>query len=76
VSELGREIIAAIKESRWLADHDERVKAEAKAEQAEADAQIVENNLGRKWIATETIPDLAAAIRAAAENGESNDPEV
>lgn len=65
---------------RWLADHDERVKAEAKAEVLEEAA--------REWAADpdawgdndkdfrNELRDRAAAIRAAAENGETNDPEV
>lgn len=45
---------------RWLAAHDEQVRSEER----ERCAQIVESNLGRVWIASETLPDIAAAIRA------------
>lgn len=46
---------------RWLAG----VIADAKAEQRETDARIVESNLGRRWVVSETPRDIAAAVREA-----------
>lgn len=55
----------------------ERVKAEAKAEALSEFAEHIDSfERGDHGYITDQARDRAAAIRAAAENGESNDPEV
>lgn len=61
-----------------LAAHDERVKAEAKAEALEEAAAEIENTfvVERRTLGMSTqqwLAERAAAIRAAAENGESDE---
>jgi hypothetical protein len=55
------------KGSEYRAEFDrfiESIRAEERAKQIKIDAGIAEFNLGRVWIASKTLTDIAAAILA------------